>query len=57
VERRKNSSVDYFNKLIAFALIILGLYVGLQTTILSDNVFSANMWDASKTVVNQIILR
>lgn len=38
-------------KLIAlFALIILGLYVGLQTNILSDNF--ANMWDASKTVVN-----
>ena len=38
-------------KLIAlFALIILGLYVGLQTNILSDNF--ANMWEASKTVVN-----
>ena len=38
-------------KLIAlFALIILGLYVGLKTNILSDN-FS-NMWEASKTVVN-----
>ncbi|MBG6111095.1 APA family basic amino acid/polyamine antiporter [Flavobacterium sp. CG_9.10] len=33
-----------------FALIILGLYVGLQTNVLSDNF--ANMWDASKTVVN-----
>ncbi|MBC5842241.1 amino acid permease [Flavobacterium sp. F-380] len=38
-------------KLIAlFALIILGLYVGLQTNILSDNF--ANMWEASKNVVN-----
>lgn len=38
-------------KLIAlFALIILGLYVGLQTNILSDNF--ATMWEASKTVVN-----
>ncbi|QZK90774.1 amino acid permease [Flavobacterium sp. CHNK8] len=38
-------------KLIAlFALIILGLYVGLKTDILSDNF--ANMWEASKTVVN-----
>ena len=37
-------------KLIAlFALIILGLYVGLQTNVLSDNF--ENMWDASKTVV------
>ena len=38
-------------KLIAlFALIILGLYVGLQTNILSDNF--TNMWEASKTVAN-----
>jgi APA family basic amino acid/polyamine antiporter len=38
-------------KLIAlFALIILGLYVGLKTNILADNF--ASMWDASKTVVN-----
>jgi APA family basic amino acid/polyamine antiporter len=38
-------------KLIAlFALIILGLYVGLQTNILSDNF--TDMWEASKTVVN-----
>ena len=38
-------------KLIAlFALIILGLYVGLKTDVLSNNF--ANMWDASKTVVN-----
>ncbi|WP_144892692.1 APC family permease [Flavobacterium tiangeerense] len=38
-------------KLIAlFALIILGLYVGLKTDVLSDNF--ANMWEASKTVVN-----
>jgi APA family basic amino acid/polyamine antiporter len=38
-------------KLIAlFALIILGLYVGLQTDVLSNNF--ANMWEASKTVVN-----
>ena len=38
-------------KLIAlFALIILGFYVGLQTNVLSDNF--ANMWQASKTVVN-----
>ncbi len=37
-------------KLIAlFALIILGLYVGLQTNVLSNNF--ENMWDASKTVV------
>lgn len=33
-----------------FALIILGLYVGLQTDILSNNF--VNMWEASKTVVN-----
>jgi APA family basic amino acid/polyamine antiporter len=33
-----------------FALIILGLYVGLKTDVLSNNF--ANMWDASKTVVN-----
>jgi APA family basic amino acid/polyamine antiporter len=38
-------------KLIAlFALIILGLYVGLKTNILSENF--TNMWEASKTVVN-----
>lgn len=38
-------------KLIAlFALIILGLYVGLQTDVLSNNF--ANMWQASKTVEN-----
>ena len=38
-------------KLIAlFALIIFGLYVGLQTNILSDNF--TNMWEASKTVVD-----
>lgn len=38
-------------KLIALsAIIILGLYVGLQTDILSNNF--ANMWDASKTVLN-----
>ena len=38
-------------KLIAlFALIILGLYVGLKTDVLSDNF--TNMWDASKTIVN-----
>jgi len=38
-------------KLIAlFALIILGLYVGLKTDVLSNNF--ANMWDASKIVVN-----
>lgn len=38
-------------KLIAlFALIILGLYVGLKTNILSDNF--KNMWEASKTVLN-----
>ncbi len=38
-------------KLIAlFALIILGLYVGLQTDVLSNNF--ENMWEASKTVVN-----
>jgi APA family basic amino acid/polyamine antiporter len=38
-------------KLIAlFALIILGIYVGLKTDILANNF--ANMWDASKTVLN-----
>lgn len=38
-------------KLIAlFALIILGLYVGLQTNVLADNF--TNMWEASRTVVN-----
>lgn len=38
-------------KLLAlFALIILGIYIGLQKDILSAN-FS-NMWEASKTVVN-----
>ncbi|MDI5897304.1 APC family permease [Flavobacterium yafengii] len=38
-------------KLIAlFALIVLGLYVGLQTNVLSNNF--ENMWEASKTVVN-----
>jgi APA family basic amino acid/polyamine antiporter len=36
-------------KLIAFALIILGLYVGLKR-IFSENF--TNMWEASKTVVN-----
>ena len=34
-----------------FALIVLGLYVGLQTNVLSNN-FS-NMWDASKTILNE----
>jgi basic amino acid/polyamine antiporter, APA family len=34
-----------------FALIVLGLYVGLQTDVLSNNF--ANMWDASKTVLNE----
>ncbi len=33
-----------------FALIILGLYVGLQTDVLSNNF--AHMWEASKTVLN-----
>lgn len=38
-------------KLVAlFALIILGLYVGFGTDVLSDNF--ANMWDAYKTVEN-----
>ncbi|MDI1255137.1 MAG: amino acid permease [Flavobacterium sp.] len=38
-------------KLIAlFSIIILGLYVGLKTDVLADNF--ANMWEASKTVVN-----
>ncbi|SDX25077.1 APC family permease [Flavobacterium degerlachei] len=38
-------------KLIAlFALIILGIYVGLKTDVLANNF--ANMWDASKTVLN-----
>lgn len=34
-----------------FALIVLGLYVGLQTDVLSNNF--ANMWDASQTVLNE----
>jgi len=34
-----------------FALIILGLYVGLQTDVLSNNF--AHMWEASKTVLNE----
>ena len=34
-----------------FALIVFGLYVGLQTDVLSNN-FS-NMWEASKTVLNE----
>ncbi|MBF6639890.1 amino acid permease [Flavobacterium sp. J49] len=33
-----------------FALIILGLYVGMKTNVLSDNF--TNMWEASKTVLN-----
>jgi APA family basic amino acid/polyamine antiporter len=33
-----------------FAIIILGLYVGLQTDVLSNNF--AHMWEASKTVLN-----
>lgn len=33
-----------------FALIVLGLYVGLQTDVLSNNF--ANMWEASKTILN-----
>jgi len=38
-------------KLLAlFALIVLGLYVGLQTNVLANNF--TNMWDASKTVLN-----
>ncbi|RTY92376.1 APC family permease [Flavobacterium sp. GT3R68] len=38
-------------KLLAlFALIILGLYVGLQTEVFTDNF--TNMWDASRTVLN-----
>ncbi|MEZ7498806.1 amino acid permease [Flavobacterium sp. Arc3] len=38
-------------KLIAlFALIILGIYVGLKTDVLANNF--TNMWDASKTVLN-----
>ena len=38
-------------KLIAlFAIIILGLYVGLKTDVLADNF--ANMWEASRTVTN-----
>lgn len=38
-------------KLIAlFAIIILGLYVGFQTNVLSDNF--ADMWAASKTTLN-----
>ncbi|MFN8325826.1 MAG: amino acid permease [Flavobacteriaceae bacterium] len=39
-------------KLIAlFALIILGLFVGLKSNVLADNF--TNMWDASKTVLNE----
>ena len=39
-------------KLIAlFALIILGLYVGLKTNVFSDNF--TNMWDASKTTIEE----
>ena len=39
-------------KLIAlFALIILGLYVGLKTNVFSDNF--TNMWDASKTTLEE----
>ncbi|MEO8235791.1 MAG: amino acid permease [Flavobacterium sp.] len=34
-----------------FALIILGLYVGLKTDVLSNNF--AHMWEASKTVLNK----
>jgi basic amino acid/polyamine antiporter, APA family len=34
-----------------FALIVLGLYVGLQTDVLSHNF--TNMWEASKTVLNE----
>ena len=34
-----------------FALIVLGLYVGLQTNVLSNNF--DNMWDASKTILNE----
>jgi APA family basic amino acid/polyamine antiporter len=38
-------------KLVAlFAIIILGLYVGLKTDVFSNNF--AHMWEASKTVVN-----
>lgn len=38
-------------KLIAlFALIILGIYVGLKTEVLANNF--TNMWEASKTVLN-----
>ncbi|WP_284651954.1 APC family permease [Flavobacterium terrisoli] len=33
-----------------FALIVLGLYVGMKTNVLSDNF--TNMWEASKTVLN-----
>jgi APA family basic amino acid/polyamine antiporter len=39
-------------KLIAlFAIIILGLYFGLKTDVLTNNF--ANMWNASKTVLNE----
>lgn len=34
-----------------FALIVLGLYVGLQTDVLSNNF--ADMWEASQTVLNE----
>jgi basic amino acid/polyamine antiporter, APA family len=34
-----------------FAIIILGLYVGFQTDVLSNNF--TNMWEASKTALNQ----
>lgn len=41
-----------FAKLFAlFALIILGLYVGLQTDILSQNF--AHPWEATKTIINE----
>ena len=52
VKTGKNLQLFFtFAKLFAlFALIILGLYVGFQTDVLSNNF--ANMWDASKTVLN-----
>ena len=52
VAKGKNLQVVFTAaKLIAlFALIILGLYVGMKTNILSDNF--KNMWEASKTVLN-----
>ncbi len=52
VKTGKNLQLFFtFAKLLAlFGLIILGLYIGFKTDVLSNNF--ANMWDASKTVLN-----